>query len=77
MHFVIECKRYAESRKVGIELVQRLNGIIDPKQAHRGILVTTSSFTTDAVKFAKPLEHRLSLKDYEDLKQWLMEYRKN
>lgn len=74
MYFVIECKRYAESRKVGIELVQRLNGVIDPNQGHRGVLVTTSSFTSDAVKFAKPLEHRLSLRDYEDLKQWLVEY---
>ncbi|MFD1773015.1 restriction endonuclease [Paenibacillus rhizophilus] len=74
MHFVIECKRYAESRKVGIEKVQRLNGIIDPNRGHRGVLVTTSSFSSDAIKFAQPLEHRISLRDFSDLQNWLAEY---
>lgn len=64
-------------RKLAVAVIE---GVIDPNQGHRGVFVTTSSFTSssftsDAVKFAEPLEHCLTLRDYEDLKEWLSEYR--
>lgn len=72
--FLVECKKYSPERKVGIEKVQRLNGIIDNfegKQATRGLLVTTSSFSEDAKKWAKPLEYRITLNEYTDIISWI------
>jgi restriction endonuclease Mrr len=78
--FLIECKRYSPKNKVGIEKVQRLNGIIDNyegKKATRGMLVTTSTFSKDAAIFAEPLEFRLSLHDYNDITAWISRYAKS
>jgi hypothetical protein len=69
--YVIECKRYKTSRKVGIEIVQRIYGIAQSKKATKGIVVTTSSFTKAAIDFARPLLYQLSLHDYEELIAWL------
>jgi hypothetical protein len=72
--YLIECKRYTPPRKVGIEKVQRLNGIVAAAQATKGIIATTSTFTEDAVAFAKPIEYRLTLSDFEGIKKWLDSY---
>jgi hypothetical protein len=74
--YVIECKRYASSNKVGVEAVRGLYGVKMAERASMGILVTTSSFTRDALEFANPLKYELSLKDYEDLMSWILEYKK-
>ena len=41
-------------------------------RATRGLLVTTSSFSKDAQKFAKPLEFRLTLTDHAALLDWIV-----
>lgn len=69
--YLIECKRYSESRKVGVEPVRGLYAVTEAKRATRGILVTTSFFTNDAIAFASPLEYRLALRDYHALCEWL------
>lgn len=69
--YLIECKRYSESRKVGVEPVRGLYAVTEAKRATRGILVTTSFFTNDAIEFASPLEYRLALRDYNALCEWL------
>ena len=69
--YLIECKRYARTRKVGIEPVRGLYGVIQSERATMGIIATTSSFTSDAIDFATPLQYQLSLRDFEALKQWL------
>lgn len=75
--FLVECKRYSQKNKAGIEKVQRLNGVIENyegQRATRGMLVTTSTFSRDAAKFAEPLKFRLSLNDYKDIVTWISEY---
>jgi restriction system protein len=42
IRFLIECKRYAAERAVGIAPVQRLLGVVTSEQATKGILVTTA-----------------------------------
>jgi restriction endonuclease Mrr len=73
--YVVECKRYRSSRKVGIEIVQRLYGVARSKGATKGLVVTTSTFTKDALDFAAPLMYQISLHDYEALCRWLERYR--
>jgi hypothetical protein len=50
---IIECKRYSRSRKVGIEAVDRLVGAAFRTSTKSAHLVTTSSFSTPAVKAKK------------------------
>jgi len=73
--YLIECKRYAPSRKVGVEVVRGLYGVLQADRATKGIIVTTSSYTKDALAFATPLQYQLSLRDFEALKEWLSMFR--
>jgi restriction endonuclease Mrr len=75
--YLVECKRYAASRKVGVEVVRGLYGVLQADRATKGVIVTTSSYTKDAIEFATPLEYQLSLRDFEALKEWLVSFRKS
>lgn len=56
--YLVQCKRYAPDRKVGVAEVRELYGAVQEKRASKGVLVTSSTFTTQARRFAedKPLE---------------------
>jgi restriction endonuclease Mrr len=69
--YLIECKRYSLTNKVGVEVVRGLYGNKVAKRATMGIIATTSYFTRDAVNFASPLQYELSLKDFDAVKMWL------
>jgi len=68
---LVECKRYAANQHVGIGIVQRLLGVVTQMQATKGILVTTSYFTVDAIEAALNTKHVLTLRDYDVLVDWL------
>lgn len=72
--FIVECKKYDEDNKVGVELVRGLYGVKTAERFNQAILVTTSTFTADAKEFVKPLKFELELKDYNDITQWCKEY---
>lgn len=71
---IIECKKYNENTKVGVELVRGLYGVKTAERYNQAILVTTSTFTPDAREFVKPLKFELELKDYTDITQWCKDY---
>ena len=73
--YLIECKKYKD-KKVGIEIVQRLHGVVAGDDATLGILATTSSFTRDASNFlARPsVEYRLTGTDFSGIQAWLQLY---
>ena len=50
---LIQCKRYSPGKKVGVAEVRELYGTMQEKQAAKGVLVTSSSFTTGALRFAE------------------------
>lgn len=68
---LVECKRYAPERKVNVQTVRSLFGVVQDERANLGMIVTTSSYTKDAYKFQKRNIHTISLKDFEDLKKWI------
>ncbi|MCB1894406.1 MAG: restriction endonuclease [Rhodocyclaceae bacterium] len=68
---LIECKRYEPSNKVGIGVVQRLLGVVDHHRATKGLVITTSTFSSDAISFASQSKYRLGLNDYSDLTKWM------
>jgi restriction system protein len=68
---LIECKRYAPDNKIGIGVVQRLLGNVIQQEAHKGVVVTTSFFTRDAVAVSKQSRNILTLNDYSSIMLWL------
>lgn len=71
---LVECKKLHPEHPVGIEVVQRLYGIQQTKQANKSMIVTTSFFSAPAKKEAELHSGLLELKDYGDLKNWLKHY---
>jgi len=74
LQYLIECKRYQPSNKVGIAAVQRLQGITLAEGANKGILVTTSSFTDPALEAIKKTPWLLEGRDFIGILEWLHEY---
>ena len=56
--YLVQCKRYGMDHKVGVAEVRELYGTVQEKRSSKGILVTSSVFTHQALRFAedKPLE---------------------
>lgn len=75
--FAFECKRYGPDKPVGVELLRALLGTIShgPTKANKGILVTTSRFTSGARKYLLT-EPSLDGKDFNGIVEWLGEYGK-
>lgn len=69
--FFVECKRYASNNPVDVAIVRALYGTLSANLATAGLIVTTSYFTKPAIKFQNSIKHRLSLKDYKNLEEWL------
>jgi restriction system protein len=75
--YLIECKRYRNA-KVGIDIVQRLHGVVQGEGATKGIIVTTSRFTKPALDFVnrENVKWRLEARDFDGIKEWLNDYHK-
>ena len=69
--YLVECKRHAPNRPINVSLVRTLYGVVEAERANAGLLVTTSYFTKDAIKFRETIRHRMALKDYKELVTWL------
>lgn len=65
--FYVECKKYAPNHPVGIEVIQRLYGVISAEKATGGIIVTTSYFAKPAKDYLQKfnLTHQITLQDYD------------
>jgi HJR/Mrr/RecB family endonuclease len=70
----IECKRYAPDNKVGVGIIREVIGVHNIRRATKSVIVTTSFFSSDAIKEAQMMENQLDLKDFNDLKSWLQRY---
>jgi HJR/Mrr/RecB family endonuclease len=70
LRYIIECKRYHVSHKVGVELIRSLYGVKTHDRATKAFLATTSTFTRGAVQFWEPHRWELELKDYDGVREW-------
>lgn len=77
LRFLIECKRYAPPNKVGVELVRALYGVVCDERATKGILATTSSFTSTAEDFVAEHVWELELRDYKGIADWISRVQKD
>lgn len=69
--YLVECKRYSPSNKVGVNVVRSLHGVVQHKRANAGLVVTTSTFTKGAKEFQRDIKYQLQLADYMALHEWL------
>ena len=65
--FLIECKRYNEMNKIGVDIVRALYGVQTAERANKAIIVTSSYFTEDAQRFAEQQKTLIDLFDIDDL----------
>jgi len=69
--YIVECKKYSPKKRVGINMVRELHGVVQAEKATAGILVTTSFFTKPAKDFRDTIRYQLSLIDYVGLQKWI------
>jgi hypothetical protein len=69
--YLVECKHNNRKNKVGVSIVRSLYGIVEDKNATKGIIVTTSDFTRGVKLFAELHKNRIDLKNYDSLVEWL------
>ena len=73
---LVECKRYAQQRKVGIDIVRSFCDVINTEQANKGLIVTTSTFTSGVKDRASEKGYLLDLADGRDILEWTRRYLK-
>lgn len=69
----IQAKRWGNN-PVGRPDIQAFSGALDMHQSQRGIFITTSYFTSDAVDFVNRISKRIILIDGTQLTRLMMEY---
>ena len=67
-----QCKQ--QNAPVGVSVVRELYGVLERDGIDKGIIVTSSRFTRDAIYEAQQLKGRIVLIDFEKLKE-LMQHR--
>ena len=70
----LQAKWYAATNKVGAGDIRDFFGALNIKKAQKGIFVTTSSFTPDAIQTAKTLGSRIVLIDGAQVATLLIRY---
>lgn len=77
--YFIECKRFAPGNKVDVGIVRALYGVHSGLSgANKSIIATTSSFTSEAIRFANDglrSKWEMDLKDINDVLGWISGYR--
>lgn len=66
---VVQCKRNSPANKVGRPTIQQFKGVVEEQNAHRGYVITTSTFTQDALESAA-LTDKIVLVAMDDLAHW-------
>ncbi len=69
--FIVECKKYAPTNKVGVRLIRELGGVVSSERFTAGILATTSFFTKGAVEYQKLVPNQIGLHDYYGIRKML------
>jgi len=71
LRVLIECKRYATSNRVGVQVVRSLLGVKTDEKATKAILATTSRFTAGAKDLFGRHIWELEPRDFDGVVDWL------
>jgi restriction system protein len=70
----LQAKRYAADNTVGRELSQQFAGALVGQSASKGVFVTTSSFSKNALEFVRKIPQKIVLIDGEELTRLMVQY---
>lgn len=70
----IQAKRWKDGNTVGRPELQKFVGALDGKRAHKGVFITTSTFTNDAENYAEATSRRLILIDGRRLAELMIDH---
>lgn len=71
--YLVQCKRQSQRNTVGVRPVRELYGVVCARNATGGIVVTTSFFTSPAIKYQSTIQNRMALQDNSGVLRWLRE----
>lgn len=71
--YYVECKKYSPDFPVGVRLVRELYGTVTADRATAGLLVTSSYFSKEAIKYTEQVKTQIALMEFADLKNWILE----
>ncbi len=70
----IQCKRYTPPNKIGVEIIQQLHSAIQSEGFDVGVVITSSTFTKDAINYANKFNIPITLIDGNTLQELIMRY---
>jgi restriction system protein len=70
----VQAKRYADGNNIGASAIRDFYGALSLKKAHKGIFVTTSAFSSQAIETARGLGSRIVLIDGAQLARFMIRY---
>jgi restriction system protein len=70
----VQAKRYSEGNNIGPAAIRDFFGALSLKKAHKGIFVTTSTFSSSAVQTARDLGSRIVVIDGSQLAKLMIRY---
>ncbi len=69
-----QAKRYTPGNVIGKPMLQSFVGALDEKNAMKGVFITTSSYTNEALKYINKTSKKIVLIDGEKLARYMIEY---
>ncbi|MFT4940993.1 MAG: restriction system protein, partial [Paraglaciecola sp.] len=70
----LQAKRYKESNTIGRPDIQAFSGALDMQRARKGVFITTSKFSKDALEYVRLIEKKIVLIDGQTLAQLMIKY---
>lgn len=70
----IQAKRYIASNKIGRPDIQAFVGALQGQRSRKGVFITTSAFTQEAVDYVKYIDTKVILIDGQQLAKYMIDY---
>lgn len=70
----LQAKRYSEGNTVGRPDIQAFSGALDMQRARKGVFITTSKFSSDALDYVQRIEKKIVLIDGQQLAEMMIKY---
>lgn len=70
----LQAKRYKETNTVGRPDIQAFSGALDMQRARKGVFITTSKFSSDALDYVQRIEKKIVLIDGQQLAEMMIKY---
>ncbi|MEP1446171.1 MAG: restriction endonuclease [Paraglaciecola sp.] len=70
----LQAKRYSENNTVGRPDIQAFSGALDMQRSRKGVFITTSKFSRDALEYVQLIEKKIVLIDGQQLAEMMIKY---